>query len=150
MKQLILNRWCNTPYGTFGRIAVSNRFFYTVECPWKDNQKNISCIKPGLYNLTLGIYYHGDGPGGKPDYPAYVLQNVDGHDEVKIHIANYFTDVKACIGLGLTIGWDIKRNIPMVVSSGDAYRYFMQTMNGDTEAQLTINWMDDKLASVVY
>ena len=66
--------------------------FKTVELPWLNNQKYISCITPGTY---IGI---------KHDSPKFGMciwiQNVPGRSEILIHPANYWHDLRGCAGPG--------------------------------------------------
>ena len=90
--------------GTFGLLEHEEWSCFTVERPWRQNKPTISCIPAGLYPLKLGTFYSGDGPGGKPDYPAYELLNVPQRAQIKIHKANLATDVEGCIGVGMGLG----------------------------------------------
>lgn len=125
---LKLIRYHRTPSVTIGKLIAEDDTFKcaTIERPWKDNQKTISCIPTGLYTVELGMYYGGDGVGGKQDYPAYELRNVPNRTEIKIHIGNYVRNVIGCIALGLKP--DLA--FPAVWSSQRAYQMFMQFMFG--------------------
>src|SRR5688572_31361757 len=72
-----LERFAYTPMGTFGLLSVDGGVpFRTVERPWARNMDGISCIPCGAYSLKLGMFYSGDGVGGKKDYPAYEILDV--------------------------------------------------------------------------
>lgn len=113
---------------TLGRLFNPNddHGWQTLERPWKDNQKTISCIPDGIYVAELDMYYGGDGVGGNQDYPAYELRNVPNRTEIKIHIGNYVRNVVGCIALGTTRDADH----PAVWSSGKAFKDFMDYMDG--------------------
>jgi hypothetical protein len=87
--------------GTFGSLSFHDFFCYTVECPWLNNQKWISCIPPGDYYLeryqspkfgNVAIIY-GNDVSKFPDH-NYKLSGI------LIHPANFSYQLKGCIGLG--------------------------------------------------
>lgn len=126
---LLLNRTFQDNRVTLGELTVADdpdQFkFYTLERPWLNNAKNKSCIPDGTYQCKKDIYYGGDGPGGKKkDYPSYLIMNVPGRTQIKIHKGNYVKDVVGCVALGSSM--DIKK--PAVWSSAIAYNKFMQSM----------------------
>lgn len=122
-----LVRFAYSPNGTFGRISVDGGApFYTVEQPWADNVVGHSCIPCGTYPLKLGMFFGGDGIGGKPDYPAYEVLNVPGRTLIKIHRANKADDVQGCIGPGMTLG--VAGTTWAVLQSAVAFAHFMELM----------------------
>jgi hypothetical protein len=71
----------------------------TLELPYRNNQRNISSIEEGTYkavikkSLTPGI---GTTEGNK----VIELLNVEGRDNILIHVGNALTDTKGCILIG--------------------------------------------------
>lgn len=73
----------------------------TIELPWKENQRQVSCIPTGTYRC---VYRESE------KYPQhYILQNVPNRDFILIHQANYVgspnprtrkPDLLGCIGVG--------------------------------------------------
>lgn len=66
----------------------------TLELPWMNNQRRISCIPTGVYickkvNATENI-----------PYPHISITNVIGRDGCCIHKANYVGDLRGCIAVG--------------------------------------------------
>jgi len=145
-----LIRWCYHPtMGTFGTLSVAapnthgnvgTLAWPTVEQPWRDNAVGKSCIPLGVYRLKLGMYYHGDGPGGKEDYPAFEVLGVPGRTEIKIHRGNVATDVRGCIAPGNGLG--AIGNVWAVLQSGEALRQFMAAM-GTEDGRLTVRNTDN-------
>ncbi len=96
-----LRRFIKTDYYTIGRLQVYNNegklLFegYTLELPNRQNQKNISCIPTGLYNVVarqsekFGDCYH--------------LQNVVNRSGILIHTGNFYKDTTGCIILGSSV-----------------------------------------------
>lgn len=74
---------------------------YSLELPWKDNQKNISCVPPGVYQLI---------PYTSPKHDStWYLENAElgvggiGAERsfCEIHSANWTSQLEGCIALGL-------------------------------------------------
>ncbi len=78
----------------FGRVIVS---LVTLELPYLDNQKRISCIPEGVYDCTR-IHSRKYGV-------CYLVENVPNRDDILIHIGNFATgnkvDTSGCILVGL-------------------------------------------------
>lgn len=92
---ITLQRLSMSDNGTFGVLVVDNRpLFTTLELPWKNNQRNISCIQAGIYKA---IYLFSD------HFQKYLfmLQNIPGRDSVEMHIGNTIADTHGCILLGM-------------------------------------------------
>ncbi len=65
---------------------------FTMELPWRDNERQVSCIPMGDYNCV---------PRTSPKYgDHYHLTDVPNRDLILIHAANYASDLLGCIGLG--------------------------------------------------
>ena len=77
---------------TLGEGQVGDFKFVTLELPWKNNQRRISCIPPGTYK------------GVKRTSPKYGLHvhilDVPGRDLILMHNANYVTQLEGCIAVG--------------------------------------------------
>ncbi|MFK7997358.1 MAG: DUF5675 family protein [Granulosicoccus sp.] len=69
----------------------------TLELPWRDNERDISCIPTGKYRALKRVSekykhsYHIKSPG---------KQEVNGRSFVLIHPGNYYTDIRGCILIG--------------------------------------------------
>lgn len=66
--------------------------FKTLELPWVDNKKNVSCIPPGYYNL----YKRHSKKNGK----VFEFKNVKKRNHIQIHSGNYHTEIQGCILVG--------------------------------------------------
>jgi len=94
---MILRRFAHTRFGALGRLQVGGVELYTVELPWRGNERNESCIPPGRYN-----YQRHDSPRfGETLW----LRDVPGRSEILFHVANSPADLDGCIGPGLDYGW---------------------------------------------
>ena len=89
----------------------------TLELPWRDNYRGISCIPEGAYLCKLGY-----SPSRKHD--VYWLQDVPGRSDVQIHIGNFPRDIRGCILVGR------ERGVNQVVHSRVAFGKFMERMGG--------------------
>jgi len=75
---------------TLGEIQVNGKHFcHTLELPWKNNQRNKSCIPVGKYKCIR----HTSPRFGD----CFWLQDVPGRSEILIHRGNYYTDIRGCI-----------------------------------------------------
>jgi hypothetical protein len=89
----------------------------TLELPWRDNQRGVSCIPEGTYECKLAM-------SPSRGYPVYWLQDVPGRQDVQIHIGNFPKDIRGCILVGT------KRGKDSVLSSKKAFAMFMERMGG--------------------
>jgi hypothetical protein len=107
---LVLSRDLDDGRCTLGTMRIGDALFRTLERPWIPGQpggtKGISCIPPGTYELQLHDteahprsfalvnpdldVYHYELPPGK-----------QGRTSCLIHIANYVSELRGCIGLGM-------------------------------------------------
>ena len=80
---------------TLGEGQVGDFKFVTLELPWKNNQRKVSCIPPGTYK------------GVKRTSPKYGLHvhilDVPGRDLILMHNANYVTQLEGCVAVGEAI-----------------------------------------------
>lgn len=129
MQRIILHRFETSDQGTFGRIRIGEELFYTAELPWRDNQRNISCIPAGVYSckLTMSSRFY---------KLLYLVLGVNMRDGIRIHSANLAGDVSlgwkaqlnGCIALGEKLGKI--GNQKAVLLSQPAVRKFEKLMNG--------------------
>jgi hypothetical protein len=90
---VILTRTKDDGKQTVGNLVIDNFKCDTLELPWKNNNKNVSCIPKGTYTVKWTLKL------GKFGW-IYEVQNVPGRSGILIHSGNYFTDVLGCILLG--------------------------------------------------
>lgn len=112
MKELTLYRFFMGAEVTLGYIEEGrNSPTWTLERPWKDNAKNISCIPEGRYSCTNYV--------SQRFARAFELHNVPGREAILIHAGNEVSDTQGCIMPGMTIGLNTK-GIPTVMQSAVA------------------------------
>lgn len=131
MKTVFLTRTDRSDHGTFGVLACPALGFscFTLELPWRDNQRSISCIPAGEYIVKtrqsprFGLVFH--------------VQNVEGRTYILFHSGNYAGDVhkgwkthsEGCLLFGKTRGWI--GNQRAVLNSRLAQREFQRVMNNE-------------------
>lgn len=108
----------------------------TLELPWRNNQRNISCIPAGIY-----LAHRRRGSKGNRWY----LENVPGRSGIMFHALNWAgdkaagfkSDSRGCIGLGL--GWTMRDGQIMLTQSSAAIAAFEAICaQVDTELSITI------------
>tara|TARA_R110000765_G_scaffold32596_1_gene75487 strand:- start:559 stop:1023 length:465 start_codon:yes stop_codon:yes gene_type:complete len=95
LKIITLNRIISSDEGVLGLLHINGKpISVTVERPWKDNLAWESCIPFGLYPLIRL-------KSSKAfNYPHYLLEGVPRRTFIKIHVANYPSELHGCIGVG--------------------------------------------------
>lgn len=129
MKRLELTRYVDDGQATLGRLRLIENHsepWYTIERPWRENQRNVSCIPLGTY-LIVPRHYHRGG------YPAWEVEDVPDRSMILFHIANWAHDVEGCIGIGM--GASPHSNGFMVTDSVDGFRSFMGAMGDRDDAE---------------
>ena len=99
MRKAYLKRLSDDGKATIGRFYFSddngdNISIYSLELPWKENKKSISCIPKGIYKVitTYSNRFKKD---------MWLLLNVPDREGIRIHSANYSHELEGCIALGL-------------------------------------------------
>lgn len=141
MNKGFLEREASTADGTFGTLLCHSRHYdlplllHTLELPWRENQRNISCIPAGEYavkarsSARFGLHY--------------ILENVPGRDGILIHSGNIAGDrasglsshVEGCILVGMSRGCIQQQ--AAVLSSKVALHRLMTFFNNE-EFELTV------------
>lgn len=84
--RVYIRRSVSMPHGTPGRLVTEGGFACdTLELPWKDNQRGISCIKPDAY---LGWIWQSPSMGRA----VIRLEDKHGRKDVLIHNGNFAGD----------------------------------------------------------
>jgi hypothetical protein len=99
---------------------------YMIAPPWKDNQKDISCIPQGLYNVIRhNSIYHPN---------TFEILNVPSREGVLIHPGNYACPVQVgdriiCDSKGCFLpGFDYDKKTPMIKRSVKAQEYLLDNI----------------------
>ena len=87
MQRALLLRLRSYEQGTFGRLSSEGFSCGILELPWRDNQKQKSCIPEGFYEVVWTK---------SPKFGfCYGLLNVPDRFKILIHKGNYAGDVDA-------------------------------------------------------
>jgi hypothetical protein len=96
---LLLVRDTLTDKSTLGELFLNGeRMCDTLENPWLDNQRNISCIPEGEYNVRLRY----PRESGTRDYLHLLIQDVPNRSFCLVHIGNFVHQTKGCVLVGLS------------------------------------------------
>lgn len=107
-----LYRCSYTGHATFGELYAPTGLpmFPTLELPWKDNHRNISCIPAGVYEVK---------PYSSAKFKnVWELQDVPGRSKILIHAGNTVDDIEGCILAGMRRG--LLKGLPAVLDSRKA------------------------------
>jgi len=98
---------------TFSKNSVISELFIngelicdTLENPWQDNQRNISCIPEGEYPVRLRLARE----SASRDYLHLLVQEVPNRDWILFHRGNTAKDTSGCILVGLGSQQDVVNN----------------------------------------
>lgn len=97
-KIVTITRTKSTKDATYGNLRVIQNDKVLFECktlerPWVDNKNNVSCIPPGTYDV-MKTY------SNRFKKPLYLIDKVPGRSGVRIHPANFVSQLEGCIALG--------------------------------------------------
>ena len=107
MINLLLIRDTFSKKSTIGELFLNGeRICDTLENPWQDNQRNISCIPEGIYPVRLRLARE----SASRDYLHLLVQDVPDRDWILFHRGNYPKDTSGCILVGLGSQQDVVNN----------------------------------------
>ena len=107
MINLLLIRDTFSKKSTIGELFINGeRICDTLENPWVDNQRNISCIPEGVYPVRLRL----PRESATRDYVHLLVQEVPNRDWILFHRGNTAKDTSGCILVGLGSQQDFVSN----------------------------------------
>lgn len=94
---ITLKRTYEKDHATMGEIILPSQKIYTLELPWRDNQRLISCIPEGIYRIT---------PYFSPKHQRMVFNvaPVLPRSSIEIHHGTTLKDTTGCIIVGFECG----------------------------------------------
>jgi len=130
MEQVELFRLRRSDQGTEGLLVESDFNCRTLELPWRDNRRQISCIPPGEYKVEIRL----SNKYGR----VYWVREVPNRTYILIHSGNYAGDkskgfkshVMGCILLGKKSGY--LGGQVAILNSRIVVRAFMEHINYET------------------
>jgi len=128
-----IRREISDPRGVQGILRCGEFSCFTLERPWRDNQRRVSCIPAGTYKGRVL-----PSPRFGIDLPE--LLDVPGRDQILIHPGNTIDDTEGCILIGL----DRDESEPRIMRSrkalaalfeaiGDAREFWVNVRAEDAE-----------------
>ena len=107
MINLLLIRDTYTEESTIGELFINGeRICDTLERPYFNNLRNISCIPEGVYPVRLRL----PRESATRDYMHLLVKDVKDRDYILFHIGNTAKDTSGCILVGLGSQQDFVSN----------------------------------------
>ena len=104
---LLLIRDTFTKESTIGKLFINGESFCdTLENPYINNERNISCIPEGQYEVRLRL----PRESATRDYLHLLVQDVPNRSYILVHIGNKPSHTKGCILVGNGRKQDIVEN----------------------------------------
>ena len=104
---LLLIRDTHTDTSTIGKLYLNGEYMCdTLENPWMNNERNISCIPEGQYDVRLRLARE----SATRDYLHLLVQEVPNRSYILFHIGNTPKDTQGCVLVGLTREHDFVGN----------------------------------------
>lgn len=123
---------------TLGKMTLENGWSCTtLENPWLDNQRKISCIPEGTYKLRKRISPIVNRTSKNEFDEGWEVVGVEGRSLIMVHIGNYERNTHGCILTGEGYSYHQTEGFT-VTSSANAFRQFMYHLNQEEEHTLTI------------
>ncbi len=123
---LLLIRDNFTEEATTGELFLnSEKFCDTLELPWKDNKRSISCIPTGSYEARLRL----PRESATRNYIHLIVEDVPNRSYILFHRGNTAKDTRGCILLGYANKQNYVQNstlamdllIKEIINLGDGY-----------------------------
>ena len=125
---LLLIRDTFTDKSVIGKLYLNGEFYgHTLELPWNDNQKKISCIPKGVYEVVKRFTAE-----SKYKYEHLHILDVANREMILMHVGNYPKNSKGCVLLGNT------RALNFVGDSRKAFYRLMYDLGSFEEIELII------------
>ena len=104
---LLLIRDTFSEKSTLGELFLNGeRMCDTLENPWLDNQRNISCIPEGEYDVRIRL----PRESATRDYMHLLVKDVPDRDYILFHIGNVPKNTRGCVLVGLGSQQDVVNN----------------------------------------
>lgn len=121
--------------GAFGELSIDGELFLcTVEREWKNNEKNVSCVPEGVYELIPHKSHRfGDCYALENKNLGVTVYGPSQRSHCLFHVANFPKELQGCIAPGLRFHpsyWGVSE-------SKKAFNKLMETLGGK-RAKLTI------------
>jgi hypothetical protein len=121
---LVITRIFEQQNATIGEVYLQDNYgqliasFVSLELPFLNNQKTISCIPKGIYNCTPR--------SSKKFSKHFLVQNVPGRSTILIHVGNYPKDTTGCILLGYECNFSVLHKHINITQSRDSLKRLLE------------------------
>lgn len=116
---------------TLGSLYLDGKMLCkTMELPWKQNQRSISCIPEGVYKVIK------QPPKPSRPYPYFRLPNVPGRSGILIHKISYVSGLKGCIGVGKEFKDLNSDGVPDIIRSGEALQELIDLLPDEFQLEI--------------
>jgi len=104
---LLIIRDTFTKVSTIGNLYLDGEWLCdTLELPYLDNQRNISCIPAGQYKVRLRL----PRESATKDYLHLLVEDVTDRSLVLFHVGNKSSDTRGCVLVGIGTEQDFVKN----------------------------------------
>lgn len=139
--------WENLPQFLLDRVYLKDRTLgsiispqgglicKTLELPWKENKRSVSCIPEGQYLVTLSGPVLQDDPNTEVDesggrrprpYSHYIVHGVKDRSGILIHRGDDPTDSLGCLLAGSGFDYRKQPDKPTLMGSRDKLEYMTE------------------------
>ena len=108
---------------TIGRLSIEDFHCFTLELPWLDNKKNISCIVEGTYLAKVRE--------SSRNGTVIELLGTGSRTNIQIHAGNFTSDIAGCALVGKSIKDINLDGIPDVTSSKSTLKQLLKKVIGE-------------------
>ena len=104
---LLIIRETFTEVSTIGNLYLNGEWLCdTLENPYINNQRSVSCIPEGQYKVRLRTAKE----SATRDYLHLLVQDVPNRDYILFHIGNSAKDTSGCVLVGIGTEQDLVKN----------------------------------------
>jgi hypothetical protein len=131
LRRFVLRRLARNDLATFGQLedAELRVICVTLEEPWRDNERSVSCIPVGRYPAHRRL-------SQKRNTELFELEHVPGRSNIEIHVGNTTADTEGCVLLGTNYGQ--VNGQQGITGSRDAFRKFMDQLHGVDRIEIDV------------
>lgn len=120
---MLLKRYLQNGTITRGVLLLNNDIIcHTLELPYRDNQRNISCIPDGNYKVSKY--------SGTKFKNSFWVHDVPNRHAIMIHSGNWLHDTQGCILVGVDFA------PRMVLKSQEAMNILNATLPNETRLRI--------------
>ena len=111
------------PDCTIGVLTCQDFKCFSLELPWRSNQRSVSCIPAGDYE---SVWYDSPRHGR-----VLLLKDVPERDWIELHAANFTRQIEGCICVGSSIKFLDGDDTPDVTNSKNTVAALFTALDGD-------------------